>query len=105
MIEKILLKSFGSHGNKPVNTDDDETAAVRAASWLQLQEPHLNPSRAPQRAPSCLPVKTSPDSSLLVDLQAKNVLPTNCSKTVTHALWTYSSFNKYLSHDTFVINV
>lgn len=32
MIEKILLKSFGRHGNKPVNTDDDETAAIRAAS-------------------------------------------------------------------------
>lgn len=33
MMEKILLKSFGGN-NKPVNTDDDETAAISAASWL-----------------------------------------------------------------------
>lgn len=31
MMEKILLKSFGGN-NKPVNTDDDETAAISAAS-------------------------------------------------------------------------
>lgn len=31
-MEKILLKLFGYNDNKPVNTDDDETAAIRAES-------------------------------------------------------------------------
>lgn len=34
MMEKILLKSFGGNDKKPVNKDNDATAAIRAASWL-----------------------------------------------------------------------